>query len=185
MPASRQSKCISKRVADQDAPKKSTRSTTRNAAVAPVAAAAHPNSSRGKNTTLDVATPVIDIDNSPPEKKVGNNSTLDAAVPIININNVSSPPNAKLFQAIADELRSRPVAAPLNIRQRMFSRGLNPKSNVLVAAGRLRKQKILRQAPRKRPTLSHKVGYGKAVCCSTLRYVTRHLFVWQIVIIGI
>ncbi len=129
MPASRQSKRVSKRVADQDTPKKSTRSTTRNAAAAPVAAAALPNSCLGKSTTLDAPAPVIDIDNSPPGKKVGKDSTLDAAAPIININDVSCPSNAKSFQEIADELRSRPVAAPLNVGQRMFSRGLNPKSN--------------------------------------------------------
>jgi hypothetical protein len=116
-------------VADQDAPKKATRSTTRNAAAAPVAVAALPNSSPGKKTTLDAPAPVIDIDNSPPGKKVGKDSSLDVAAPIININDVSRPSNAKSFQEIADELRSRPVAAPLNVRQRMFSRGLNAKSN--------------------------------------------------------
>jgi hypothetical protein len=114
---------------DQDAPTKSTRSTTRNATAAPVAAAALPNSCLGKSTTLDAPAPVIDIDDSPPGKKVGKDSTLDAAAPIININDVSCPSNAKSFQEIADELRSRPVAAPLNVRQRMFSRGLNPRKS--------------------------------------------------------
>ena len=50
---------------------------------------------------------------------MGNTTTQDAAKSIIDINNAPRPPNAKLFGAIVNELRSRPVAAPLNVRQRI------------------------------------------------------------------
>ena len=59
----------------------------------------------------------------------GNTTTQDAAASIININDAPRPPNAKSFQATVNELRSHPVPAPLNVRQRMLSCGLNPKSN--------------------------------------------------------
>jgi hypothetical protein len=127
MPPLQQSKHISKRAADQDASKISTRSTRqRNAAAAP--AASVPTSTGANNTTLDAAASIININDGP--LGMGENTTTqDAAASIININDAPRPPNAKSFQATVNELRSRLVPVPLNVRQRMLSCGLNPKSN--------------------------------------------------------
>jgi hypothetical protein len=125
MPPLRQSKRISKRATDQDASKISTRSTSRNASAAP--AASLPTATGGNNTTLDAAACIININDAPPGTG-GNTTTQDAAKSIIDINDASRPPNAKSFGAIVNELRSRPVAVPLNVRQRMLSSGLNPTS---------------------------------------------------------
>jgi hypothetical protein len=121
----RQSKRVSKRATDQDASKISTRSTSRNAAAAP--AASLPTATGGNNTTLDAAASIININDAPPGTG-GNTTTQDAAKSIIDINDALHPPNAKSFGAIVNELRSRPVAAPLNVRQCMLSSGLNPTS---------------------------------------------------------
>ncbi len=125
MPPLRQSKCVSKRATDQDASKISTRSTRRNAAAAP--AVSLPTATGGNNTTLDAAASIIKINDAPPGTG-GNTTTQDVAASIVDINDAPCPPNAKSFGAIVNELRSRPVAAPLNVRQHMLSRGLNPKS---------------------------------------------------------
>ncbi len=53
-----------------------------------------------------------------------NNTTLDAATP-----RIERDLNAKSFHAIVNELRSHTMAPPLNVRQRMLSLGLKPKSN--------------------------------------------------------
>jgi len=167
MPPSRQSKHISNKATDkgtdQNAPKKSTLVTRRNAAAAvgtkenvvatassaavaeentvvlsaSVAAASLPSKATvDYNTTLDAATPIIDINDVPPGRKLSrivcppnsrptgmgvNNTTLDAATP-----RIERDPNAKSFHAIVNELRSHPMAPPLNVRQRMLSHGLKP-----------------------------------------------------------
>jgi hypothetical protein len=129
-------------------PKKSTHSTRQNAAMAPVAALSvaavttenivdtAPSAAVAEENTAVLAASVSTA--SLPTATGGNNTTLDAATPIIEINDtpagrklsrIARPPNAKSFQAIVNELRSHPVAPPLNVKQRMLSRGLKPKSN--------------------------------------------------------